>query len=266
MSNRLPSKIAIVTGASSGIGRAIALAFHREGAFLVCADLKPDVATETPAAPSIPTHEVIQKENGNAIFVKVDVTKGEQVEALVRRAVEEWGRVDIFINNAGLAPRPTPIWTTSESSWDLIFAVNARGVFLGTKHASAQMILQTPGRTGDRGWIVNVASVLGLVGEREVPAYVASKHAVVGLTKSAALDCAPHRVHVNAICPGYVRTPMIAALLEAPDAAEVVGVQHPFRGLGRPDEIARVAVFLASEENTWMTGASVSVDGGYSCR
>lgn len=220
MPNRLASRVAIITGASSGIGRAIALAYHREGASIVCADVR-ETTRAGPGESSAPTHEAITRDGGNAIFVKVDVGSAAEVEALVQRAVQVFGRLDIMVNNAGIAieaHRPQPVWEMDEETWDQTMKINAKGVFLGCKYAAAQMVKQEPLESGCRGWIVNMASILGLRGSmmngkcsdlsvlvlliRVAASYCASKHAVVGLTRVVAMDCAPHRIHCNAICPG----------------------------------------------------------------
>ncbi|KAF5642991.1 hypothetical protein F25303_6363 [Fusarium sp. NRRL 25303] len=206
---RLDGKIAIVTGSSSGIGRAISLEFARNGAKVICADLteiaRADVASEL----AITTHDLVTKEGGVAEFFKVDVTKSEEQETLVKYAVEKFGRLDIMVNNAGVAIEakdPQPIWSFDQTVFEKDININVVGVMLGCKYASAQMIKQDPLPCGDRGWIVNTASVFGLVGSQGIAGYVASKHAVMGLTKVSAWDCAPHRIHVNALCPGYPET------------------------------------------------------------
>ncbi|KAF2135565.1 uncharacterized protein K452DRAFT_330156 [Aplosporella prunicola CBS 121167] len=252
-SKRLEDKVAVITGASSGLGRAIALAFHREGAQVIVADLQESVDGK------VSTAKAISLNGGRARFVRTDATSHFDMENLIRRTVSEFGRVDIYINNAGVPGdllHPRPIWQADVETWDETFAVNARGVMLGCKYAAAQMIKQDPHPSGDRGWIINIADAYGLHGKQSTAIYSASKHAVVGLTKSVALDCAPFRVHCNAICPGYLRTPMTETIFTDDR-------NYPFRGLGLPDDVAKVAVFLASEDNTWMTGSAVEVDGGY---
>ncbi|KAF2104927.1 putative short chain type dehydrogenase [Rhizodiscina lignyota] len=270
MSPRLSGKVAIVTGSSSGIGRAIALAFHREGAKVVCADIHhglPLGITDIQAGGNISTLNIILTAGGSAMSVHADVTNAKDMAYLVMAAVDKFGRLDIMVNNAGVAPEaqnPQPVWSLSESAWDQSMSVNAKGVFFGCKYASAQMMSQEPGPSGDRGWIVNIGSMVGIVGARGAAGYTASKHAVVGLTKSVALDCAPHRIHCNVICPGWTKTPLTEkAFKEGGDALNKI---HPFRGYGLPEDIAKAAVFLASEDNSWMTGAIMSVDGGFTCQ
>lgn len=173
MPGRLQGKIAVVTGASSGLGRAISLAYHKEGAKVVCADLQENSHyQENPEETSISTHDQINKDGGKAIFHKVDVTDPKQVEALVQKAVEWGGRIDIMNNNAGIAPEgrePIPVWDTKLETWDSTIKVNLTGVFYGVKYASKQMISQTPHSSGDRGWIINTASIYGLVADRNIP-------------------------------------------------------------------------------------------------
>jgi len=266
MSGRLTGKIAVVTGASSGIGRAISLAFAKEGAAVICSDIRPDPRSPGPGQSSTPTHEVITKSGGKALFVKCDVRNASEMESLVDHAVKELGRLDIMINNAGIAMEssdPAPVWDVSEDRWDTLMAVNAKGVFLGCKYAAKQMISQEPGPNGDRGWIVNTASIFGLVGAEGTLSYCASKHAVAGITKTVALDCARYRVHCNAICPGYTATAMTAPIFEQDEKKTGLTAVHPFRGLGEPEDLARAVVFLASEDNSWMTGVMMPVDGGY---
>jgi NAD(P)-dependent dehydrogenase (short-subunit alcohol dehydrogenase family) len=190
-----------------------------------------------------------------------------------------------MINNAGVAlesSNPKPIWDFSQEVWDKDIAVNSTGVFLGCKYASAQMIKQQPLPCGDRGWILNIASIFGLQGSMYVAGYVASKHAVMGVTRAAAMDCASQRIHVNALCPGCKYSPSLSALMQmlilysrdtdtdtafistlTPEQRAVVQQKHPFRGLGKPEDVANAALFLVSEESTWISGVGLPVDGGY---
>lgn len=273
MPGRLQGKVAVITGSSSGIGRATALAFAAEGASLVCSDLietyRSEYRTDTSDATTV---QAAQDLGAKVIFVTCNTTSSSDVENLISAAVKEFGRIDIMVNNAGISVEggsshgPRPVWEYDEAAFGKVMDVNVKGVFLGTKYASAQMIKQEPHANGDRGWIVNLASVFGLGGGPGISGYVASKHAVMGLTKVAAWDCAPHRIHVNAICPGYTATSFIHGMLgpEAEQQRTAVEAQHPFRGLGTPQDIARAAVFLASEDASWVTGIGMPVDGGYS--
>lgn len=292
MPGRLANKVAVITGSSSGIGRAIALDFAAEGASLVLSDIREDFRAEyrTDNFDGTTLAEV-QKLGAKAIYVKCDTTQSSEVEALIAKAVETYGRLDIMVNNAGIAVEASehgqrPIWDFDEKAFEKTIEVNVKGVFLGIKFASKQMKDQEPHANGDRGWIINLASVYGLGGGpgscKSLPprltmlnanlqwvlaSYISSKHAVMGLTKSAAWDCAPHRIHVNALCPGYTQTSFISSLLLTPEAKanrDQIEAMHPFRGLGTPQDISRAAVFLASEEASWITGIGLPVDGGYS--
>ncbi|CAN9192296.1 unnamed protein product [Alternaria alternata] len=272
MPGRLQNKIAVITGASSGIGRATALAFASEGASLVCSDLhetaRQEYATDTSP---LTTVQAVQKLGAKAIFVKCNTTSSTEVEALIQATVKEYGRIDIMVNNAGIAMEAgehgsRPIWDYDGNAFDKTVDVNVKGVFWGTKYASKQMVGQEPGAGGDRGWIINLSSVYGMRGSIGISGYVTSKHAVLGLTKAAAQDCAPYRVHVNALCPGFTATAFISGLL-TPEAAEqkkIVEQRHPFGGLGTPQDIAKAAVFLASDDAAWVTGIGLPVDGGFS--
>ncbi|KAI4687275.1 hypothetical protein J4E81_008123 [Alternaria sp. BMP 2799] len=274
MPPRLQNKIAVITGSSSGIGRATALAFASEGASLICSDItetpRQEYATDT--SPSTTTVAAAHALGAKALFVKCDTTSSTDIQALIQTAVQEYGRIDIMVNNAGISVETgdhgsRPVWEYEEAAFERTVDVNIKGVFLGTKYASRQMVGQEPGERGDRGWIINLSSVYGLRGTSGISGYAASKHAVMGLTKSAALDCAPYRIHVNALCPGYTATAFISSLLtpEAADSKKEVETRHPFGGLGTPQDIARAAVFLASEDAAWVTGIGLPVDGGFSC-
>ena len=253
---RLANKVAIVTGSSSGIGRAICLHYAAEGGLLVCADLQPSTlyttsATETQSA----THDRIVENGGRAIFVQTDVTQPAQVEQLVQAAVREYGRLDIMVNNAGIGiASPLPVWDLPVERWDRMQEINAKGVFLGIKYAAKQMISQDAHASGDKGWIISAASVLGLTGEVLSTEYCAAKAAVVNMTKAAAMDCAPHRIHVNAFAPGTTETGMTRPHFEDEGTRAYLQAKHPFRGLGRPDDLAKVCVFLASEDAQWVSG------------
>lgn len=265
MPGRLTDKVAIVTGAASGIGRAISLLYAAEGAHLVCADLQPNTqynASDEETRGN--THDRIKESGGRAIFVKVDVSQPEQVEALVQAAVAEYGRLDIMVNNAGIGiTEPVPIWELPIERWDRMQDINCKGVFLGMKFASKQMITQDPHPSGDRGWIINSASVLGLTGQGAAGEYCAAKGAVVNLTRAVALDCAPHRIHVNAFAPGYAETNMTTPHFGDEVIKGMLQQMHPFRGLGVVKDLAGVAVFLASEDAQWVHGVTLPVDGGF---
>ncbi|KAK5136862.1 hypothetical protein LTR08_001784 [Meristemomyces frigidus] len=283
MSGRLQDRIALVTGSSSGLGRAICLAYAAEGAKICCVDLYRSPRNTTNAhtgkaddynnrVEGESTVQELDRLHGSdtAIFVKADVTNAAEVEAAVAKCVEQFGRLDIMANNAGISvestyPKPLGIHETSESDWDRTMSINAKGVFLGCKYAIGQMLRQDllPG-TRDRGWIINTASIQALVAYHNTPAYCASKGAVSMLTKQVALDYAPHRIHCNALCPGFLRTAMTQNLQNDPLAQAEIDKAHPFGGMGRVEDVAKAAVFLASDDVAWITGVSLPVDGGYS--
>ncbi|KAI9690795.1 MAG: hypothetical protein M1822_008414 [Bathelium mastoideum] len=280
-SGRLQGKIALITGSSSGLGRAICHAYAREGALICCVDIYPGprnpIDSTTGKADSFhnrtdgePTHRELRRLGYRASFVQADVTKAEDVELVVRVCVEEYGRLDIMVNNAGISVESTHtramgIHETSEEDYDRTMAINAKGVFLGCKYAVKQMLLGQEPRAGekDRGWIVNTASVQGLVGYYGTSSYCAAKGAVVQLTKQVALDYAPHRIHCNALCPGFLRTTMTQNLQSNPEELKKISDAHPFGGMGIVEDVAKAAVFLASDDAAWVTGVPLPVDGGY---
>ncbi|EOD49843.1 putative gluconate 5-dehydrogenase protein [Neofusicoccum parvum UCRNP2] len=245
---RLAGKTAVVTGSSSGIGRSVALAFHREGAQVVCSDQseKRQGSDET----ELSTHEEILKAGGKAVFVQADVTKAGDVKNLVKEAVSQFGRIDIWINNAGVNCDDGSIMI-SEDAWDRSFAVNARGTSLGCKYAGAQMKKQDQLPSMDRGWIINITGV-----QTGSTSDSISKHSVVSeLTKTIALEFRDNSVHVNAICPGYTKLSMPEDWMETEEA------QNALSRL--PEDVAKMAVALASEESGWVSGNSMPVDRGY---
>ncbi|RDL37039.1 uncharacterized protein BP5553_04472 [Venustampulla echinocandica] len=285
MSSRLSDRVACITGASSGIGRAIALAYAAEGAVVVCSDLQPEAHADTNNEFPVATHDLIVQQGGKAKFVKADVRYEEQVEALVAKTVEEFGRLDIMVNNAGIGTEVDHqmkagdfrLHQTRTQDFDLVMNVNTRGVYLGCKYALAQFLKQEPlppnGR-GERtgGWIINLASIGGHVALAGAPCYTTSKHAVVGLTKEIAVSYAKDKIHCNSLCPGFTETSMIAPMTKAKNdptaiaATEAIRAAHPWGSLGQPEDLAKAAVFLASDDASWVTGHSLVVDGGYLAR
>lgn len=239
------------------------------------------------------THERIRQLGGEATFHKADVTSAREMELAVRACVQRYRRVDIMVNNAGVSvesghsPRALRAHETSEEDYDRTMAVNAKGVFLGCKYALKQMLEQPPRQdrgdglaqaqpqqnrpgsssSSSRGWVINVASVQGLVPFYGTPSYCASKGAVVMLTRQIALDYARDRIHCNALCPGFLDTGMTINLQSSPDALADIQAKHPFGGkLGSVEDVARAAVFLASDDAAWITGVPLPVDGGYLLR
>jgi len=252
MQGLLAGKSALITGGGSGIGRATALAFAREGARVAVADLSPENAAATV--------EQINASGGQAIAIALDVTAEAKVSAMVETTVAAFGRLDCAFNNAGIAPYQvdaaglkTAEW--NEAAFDRLIAVNVKSVWLCMKHEILQMLQQ------GGGTIVNTASVAGLVGLNNSCAYVASKHAVVGLTKSAALEYAESDIRVNAVCPGYITTPMTEDTVRR--RGDELMTKVPARRMGKPEEIAEMVVWLCSDRASFVTGAAYNVDGGY---
>lgn len=245
----LEGKVALVTGGSSGIGRATALAFAREGAKVVVADVVVEGGEETV--------RMIKDGGGEAIFVKADVTQADQVEALVQKAVETYGSLDCAFNNAGIDGEVTSTTRCSEENWNRVIGINLTGVWLCMKYEIQQM------RKQGAGAIVNTSSIAGLTGLGSNPAYVSSKHGVIGLTKLAALEYARKGIRVNAICPAAIATPMVKGLVDAqPEMEAVVTSMQPMNRLGTPEEIAEAVVWLCSDAASFVTGHPLAVDGG----
>lgn len=247
-------KVALVTGGGNGIGRAASLGFARGGAKLVVVDRDPAAGEGTAGA--------IRQQGGEATFVAADVTKSADVVAYVKAALSAYGAIDCFFNNAGIEGKVAPTAEYDEAMFDQVIAVNLKGVFLGLRHVLPVMLRQ------QHGAVVNTASVAGLVASPGMPAYVASKHAVIGLTKTAAGETARAGVRVNAVCPGPIDTRMIHALesmLNPSDPASV-GTRYqgniPIGRYGTADEVANVVLFLCSDLASNITGAQYVVDGG----
>jgi len=247
---RLEGKVAAVTGSGSGIGAAAALALALEGARVIVAEI------DTPSGEE--TVRTIGEQGGQAIFVRTDVTQEADAEALVKAAVEIYGRLDCAVNNAGIEGLTAPTAECTRENFERVFSINVMGVFLGMKNQIPQMISQGGGA------IVNVASTMGVVAHQDVPAYVASKHAVIGLTKSTALGTVRDAVRVNAVCPGNTNTPLIRAWSERePESYKGLLEMTPAGRLAEPREIADAIVWLCSDASSYCTGHALVVDGGY---
>ncbi|MFT4569745.1 MAG: meso-butanediol dehydrogenase/(S,S)-butanediol dehydrogenase/diacetyl reductase [Hyphomicrobiaceae bacterium] len=252
MGERLQGKVAIVTGAGSGIGKACALRFASEGARVVLADINGEAAREAATE--------IGLDGGEAIGVATDVADGHAVELMVAGAVERYGRLDIMMNNAA-APHGAPLALTSNDDWRRVMSVTLDGTFYGVRAALARMGAQGSGS------IINVSSGAGLGGEMMLGAYGAAKAGVINLTKTAAIENGGRGVRVNCICPGPIDTPPLQAWLNyIPGGQEAFERDLPAGRLGRPDEMASVALFLASDESSYVSGAVLVADGGVNAR
>ncbi|PYH88712.1 putative short-chain dehydrogenase [Aspergillus ellipticus CBS 707.79] len=262
-------KVAIVTGSSSGLGRAIAQAYAREGALVACVDFSPLARSAIVEETAVNTDELIRQNGGSAIFGQTDVGDSQAMKNLVKTTVSEFRRLDILVNNAGIsveARDPLPLDLTPEESWDLTMKINARSVFLGTKFAITQMLAQDPHPSGDRGWIINISSIMGGIAGEGNPSYCASKGAVSSLTRQVAIEYAKDRIRCNAICPGYTQTAIFSEATKSGTSFAGMHRKHPFGGPGKPEDIARSPVVLASDDAAWLTGANMFVDGGYTAR
>src|SRR5882724_5483934 len=253
MAGILEGKVALVTGGASGIGQATAVVMAREGAVVAVAD-----RAEADAAATV---ALINAAGGQAIAIGGDVTREQDVAAMVARTFDVFGRIDCAFNNAGIAPRAVGpagqrIHELTREAFDGMLAVNLTGVFLCLKYEIAQMLSQ-----GHGGAIVNTASIAGLIGLATSSHYVAAKHGVVGLTRSAALEYAPDGIRVNCVNPGYITTPMTEEVVQT--RLDAVMAKVPMNRMGHPDEIAEAVVWMCSDKASFMTGASQVVDGGY---
>jgi len=237
-------KVALVTGAGSGIGRASALAFAREGARVAVADVALDGGEETV--------RLIEAAGGEATFVRVDVSNADDVRSLVEAVVGRYGRLDLAHNNAGILGTSARTADCTEENWDQVLAVNLKGVWLSMRAEIPQMLAQGGGA------IVNTASAAGLIGMERLPAYVASKHGVAGLTKTAALEYARAGIRVNAVCPGFIDTPMTQAVTGGRPRYDAI---VPLGRLGTPEEVAEAVVWLCSAAASYITGHTLLVDG-----
>ena len=254
MTRQLEGSIALVTGGAAGIGKAACLEFAERGARVAIADLKTERGEELA--------HLIESAGGEAIFVRTDVSRTGEVEALVSKTVGRFGRIDCAFNNAGIEGTLAATADCTEENFDRTLAINLKGIWLSMRYQIRQMLSQRGG-----GAIVNMSSVAGLVGFANLPAYVASKHGVIGLTRSAALEYATSGIRVNAICPGVIHTEMIDRVTGLDPAIEKQFVDlEPMGRMGTPEEIAAAAVWLCSKEASFVTGHAMVVDGGLVAR
>ena len=245
------NKVAIVTGGSFGIGRAAAIAFANRGAKVVIADWMEDEETLS----------AIHSNGGEAIFVKCDVSKDPDVKNMVDKAVSQFGRLDFAFNNAGVEGLSAPTHECSEENWDKTIDVNLKGVWLCLKYEIMQML-----KNGG-GAVVNNASIAGLVGFPNIPAYVASKHGVIGLTKNAALEYAKSKIRVNVVCPGVIKTPMIDRFTgKSKEVEKQFESMEPVGRLGQAEEVAETVIWLCSDASSFVTGDAIPVDGGWTAQ
>lgn len=250
---RLKDKVALITGAGQGIGRATAILFGEEGAKVVVVDLDAKFGEETA--------ELIRKNGGEALFVQADVSKIEDAKKMVDVCVQKYGRIDVIFNNAGLVKggqSNDTITELTEQDWDRIMDVNVKGVFLGCKYAVPCMIKQGGGS------IINAGSIAGVVARSGQLSYSVSKGAVVNMTRQLALDLAKHNIRVNATCPGFIDTPLVKSMSESqPEMRRVWESWHALNRFGTPKEVAYAVLYLASDESSFVTGATLLIDGGF---
>ena len=243
----LQAKVAIITGAGSGIGKATAILFAREGARVVVSDINVENGNNVA--------KEITGEGGEAIFIKADTSSAEDNKALVDGTLQKYGRLDIAVNNAGIGGPLGPTGEYPLDGWQKVIDINLSGVFYGMRY-------QIPAMEKEGGSIVNVASILGNVGTRFSPAYVAAKHGVVGLTKTAALEYADKKIRINSIGPAYIKTPLVMNSLDEATLNSLVGL-HPIGRLGESEEIAELILWLGSDKASFVTGSYYAADGGY---
>ncbi len=243
-------KVVLITGGGSGIGRTTAIVFAREGGKVVVTDIDSDGGGQTVQS--------IKKSGGDAFFQKLDVTNAQNVQTAVDKTVQIYGRLDYAFNNAGIiGAADILVGDYPEKSWDMVIDINLKGVWLCMKYEIQQMLKQGGGA------IVNTASVYGLVGGINA-GYVAAKHGVVGLTKSGALNYADKGIRINAVCPGFIRTPMVEKFIEEkPETEKEFNTLHPIGRMGQPDEIAAAVIWLCSDSASFVTGQAINVDGGF---
>jgi NAD(P)-dependent dehydrogenase (short-subunit alcohol dehydrogenase family) len=250
MSTELRGKVVIVTGGTSGIGREAAVLFAKAGAKVVVAGRREAEGKET--------MDLVRGAGGEGLFVKTDVSRAAEVQELVRKTVEKFGRLDVAFNNAGIEGNWIPIVEQSEEDWDRTIDINLKGVWLCLKYEIQQMLKQ-----GGGGAIVNMASVAGLAGFAGAATYCSSKHGVMGLTKSAALETAQSGIRINAVCPAVIETPMAERAFSTPELKKFVLGLHPLGRFGKPLEIAEAVVWMCSDRASFMTGQSLVLDGGF---
>jgi NAD(P)-dependent dehydrogenase (short-subunit alcohol dehydrogenase family) len=248
---KLENKTVLITGGLSGIGMACAFAAIKEGASVAIADLKSENSDKAMLE--------IRKENPGAIFIECDVSVFAQVQMAVQKVVSVFGSLDVALNNAGIGGESSKVGDMSEQAWLKVIGVNLNGVFNGMKHELTQMVKQK------KGVIVNMSSILGKVGFANSAHYVAAKHGITGLTQTAALEYATEGIRINAICPGFIETPLLtnAGITKDSDLQKYIIGLHPMKRLGKPEEVASGFIFLASDDSSFLTGTALEIEGGY---
>jgi NAD(P)-dependent dehydrogenase (short-subunit alcohol dehydrogenase family) len=249
MSTELENKVALVTGGTTGIGRDTAVVFAKAGAKVVVSGRRETEGKET--------SNLIRAAGGDGLFVKSDVSKSSDVQSLVQKTVEKFGRLDIAFNNAGIEGKWIPLIEQSLEDWDAVIDINLKGTWLCLKYEIQQMLKQ-----GGGGSIVNMSSVAGLMGAAGAGVYCASKHGVIGLTRTAALENAAHGIRVNAVCPAVIETAMADRAFADPEANKRVLALHPIGRFGKPIEVAEAVLWLCSGKSSFMTGHYIVLDGG----
>jgi NAD(P)-dependent dehydrogenase (short-subunit alcohol dehydrogenase family) len=248
MTNELHNKVALITGGTTGIGRDTAILFAKNGAKVVISGRRETEGNETIS--------LVRAAGGDGLFVKSDVSKSADIQSLIQKTIEKFGRLDLAFNNAGVEGQWKPIIEQSEEDWDSVIDINLKGVWLCLKYEIQQMLKQGSGA------IVNMSSVAGLMGAAGAAVYVASKHGVIGLTRTAALECAAKGIRVNAVCPAVIETAMAERAFADPEVNKSILAQHPIGRFGKPMEIAEAVLWLCSDKSSFMTGHYIVLDGG----
>jgi NAD(P)-dependent dehydrogenase (short-subunit alcohol dehydrogenase family) len=249
MTAEIQNKVALITGGTTGIGRDTAVLFAKNGAKVVISGRRETEGNEAIA--------LVRAAGGDGLFVKSDVSKSSDVQSLIAKTVEKFGRLDIAFNNAGIEGQWKPIIEQSEEDWDSVIDINLKGTWLCLKYEIQQMLTE-----GNGGAIVNMSSVAGLMGSAGAAIYVASKHGVIGLTRNAALECAAKGIRVNAVCPAVIETAMADRAFADPQVSKRVLAMHPLGRFGKPMEIAEAVLWLCSDKSSFMTGHYIVLDGG----
>jgi NAD(P)-dependent dehydrogenase (short-subunit alcohol dehydrogenase family) len=249
MTKDLENKVALITGGTTGIGRDTAVLFAKEGAKVAFTGRREAEGNETLA--------LVRAAGGDGLFLKSDVSKASDVESVVQKTVEKYGRLDVAFNNAGVEGQWMPLVDQTEENWDYVHNINLKGLWLCLKYEVQQMLKQ-----GSGGAIVNMSSVAGLMGFAGSGIYVASKHGVLGLTKVAAIEYAPAKIRVNAVCPAVIETPMADRAFADPESNKRVLAMHPLGRFGKPVEVAEAVLWLCSDKSSFTTGQYIGIDGG----